>query len=156
MSDLKFWISDFRLKIPAFIFQISCFRCQVLGFRFQISDCRFHIPDFRVQIRDFTSQIPHFRRLRTAAGKMESPVFVIHLGGAIDIKNQYCNLWLPLTCRDDSGVAVLYITEKALVKLTNCVDAAEFEQLYTEGRLHLPFFASIKMVRRPSIPFIAA
>ena len=28
---------------------------------------------------------------------------------------------------------MLYITEKAILKLTNCVDAAEFEQLYTEG-----------------------
>ena len=47
---------------------------------------------------------------------------------------------------------MLYITEKAILKLTNCVDAAEFEQLYTEGRLRIPFFSSIKMLRRPSKP----
>ena len=74
----------------------------------------------------------------------------IHLGRAIGIKNQFGNLWLPLTCRDDSGSTVLYITEKAIVKLTNCVDAAEFEQLHAEARLRLPLFASIKIYRRPS------
>ena len=39
---------------------------------------------------------------------------------------------------------MLYITEKAILKLTNCVDAAEFDQLYTESRLRIPFFSSIK------------
>ena len=47
-------------------------------------------------------------------------------------------------------MVVLYITEKAVLKLTNCVDAEEFQQLYTEERLRLPFFASIKALRRPS------
>ena len=47
---------------------------------------------------------------------------------------------------------MLYITEKAILKLTNCVDAAEFDQLYTESRLRIPFFSSIKMLRRPSKP----
>ena len=47
---------------------------------------------------------------------------------------------------------MLYITEKAILKLTNCVDAAEFDQLYAEGRLRIPFFSSIKMLRRPSKP----
>ena len=66
------------------------------------------------------------------------------------IKNKFDQLWLELTCRDDAGILVLYITEKAVVKLTNVVDAAEFEQLHAEGRLRIPFFASIKMLRRPS------
>ena len=65
-------------------------------------------------------------------------------------KNQFGHLWLDLTCRDDGGIIVLYITEKAVVKLTNAVDPAEFEQLHAEGRLRLPFFASIKILRRPS------
>ena len=47
-------------------------------------------------------------------------------------------------------MVVLYITEKAILKLTNCVDAEEFQQLYREERLRLPFFASIKALRRPS------
>ena len=67
-----------------------------------------------------------------------------------DIKNQFNKLWLQLTSRDTSGPVVLYITEKAVVKLTNVVDAAEFEQLHAEGRLRMPFFASIKVYRRPS------
>ena len=71
------------------------------------------------------------------------------------IKNQFGSLWLPLTFRDDTGPVVLYITEKAVVKLTNVVDAAEFEQLHAEGRLRLPFFASIKIQRRPSNPSAA-
>jgi len=66
------------------------------------------------------------------------------------MRNQFGGLWLPLTFRDDTGTAVLYITEKAAVKLANVVDAAEFEQLHAEGRLRLPFFASIKVQRRPS------
>ena len=66
------------------------------------------------------------------------------------IRNQYGNLWLPVTCRDDTGVITLYITEKAAVKLTNAVDAAEFEQLYAESRLCLQFFSSVKVLRRPS------
>ena len=68
------------------------------------------------------------------------------------MKNTFGSIWLPLTCCDDSGIAQLYITEKAILKLTKCVDAAEFEQLCTEGRLKLPFFSSIKMLRRPSKP----
>ena len=71
------------------------------------------------------------------------------------IKNQFGSLWLPLTFRDDTGPVVLYITEKAAVKLTNVVDAAEFEQLHAEGRLRMPFFASIKIQRRPSNPSAA-
>jgi len=69
-----------------------------------------------------------------------------------NIKNQFGRLWLPLTSRDDTGPVVLYSTEQAIVNLTSVVDAAEFEQLYTEGRLRLPFFASIKVYRRPSKP----
>ena len=67
-----------------------------------------------------------------------------------NIRNQFGNLWLPLMCRDDTGTISLYITEKAILKLTNVVDAAEFEQLYAEGRLRVPFFASVKIYRRPS------
>ena len=47
---------------------------------------------------------------------------------------------------------MLYITQTAILKLTNCVDPAEFDQLYAEGRLRFPFFSSIKMLRRPSKP----
>ena len=61
-------------------------------------------------------------------------------------------LWLALPLRDDSGPIVLYITEQAVVKLANVVDAAEFEQLHTEGRLRFPFFASVKVWRRPCKP----
>jgi len=68
------------------------------------------------------------------------------------IRNQFGNLWLPLTCNDDTGTIILYITEKALVKLTNVIDAAEFEQLYEEGKIRMPFFASIKVRRRPNQP----
>ena len=59
---------------------------------------------------------------------------------------------MPLTCCDDSGIVVLYITEKAILKLTKCVDAAEFDQLCAESRLKVPFFSSIKMLRKPSKP----
>ena len=59
-------------------------------------------------------------------------------------------LWLPLTLRDESGFIVLYITEQAVLKLANVLDAAEFEQLYSEGRLRFPFWASVKIWRRPS------
>ena len=68
------------------------------------------------------------------------------------MKNTFGSLWLPLQCCDDSGSVQLYITEKAILKLTKCLDAAEFEQLCAEGRLKLPFFSSIKMLRRPSKP----
>ena len=68
------------------------------------------------------------------------------------MKNTFGSLWLPLKCCDDSGSVQLYITEKAILKLTKCLDAAEFEQLCAEGRLKLPFFSSIKMLRRPSKP----
>ena len=47
---------------------------------------------------------------------------------------------------------MLYITESAIVKLANVVDAAEFEQLHGEGRIRMPFFASIKVYCRPSKP----
>ena len=68
------------------------------------------------------------------------------------MKNTFGSLWLPLKCCDDSGSVQLYITEKAILKLTKCLDAAEFEQLCAEGRLKLPFFSSIKILRRPSKP----
>ena len=61
-------------------------------------------------------------------------------------------LWLPITLRDQSGTIVLYITEQAVVKLANVVDAAEFEQLHSENRLRFPFWASVKVWRRPSKP----
>ena len=59
-------------------------------------------------------------------------------------------LWLPLTLRDESGFILLYITEQAVLKLANVFDAAEFEQLYSVGRLRFPFWASVKIWRRPS------
>ena len=71
------------------------------------------------------------------------------------IKNQFGQLWLELMCRDDTALIGLYITEKAVVKLTNVGDAAEFQQLHAESRLSLPFFSSIKVLRRPSKPSAA-
>ena len=68
------------------------------------------------------------------------------------IRNQFGSLWVPLTSRDDTGTVVLYIIERAIVKLTGVVDAAEFEQLYVEGRLRLPFFAPMKVYRRLGKP----
>ena len=59
-------------------------------------------------------------------------------------------LWLPLTLRDESGCIVLYITEQAVLKLANVLDAAEFEQLHSERCLGFPFWASVKVWRRPS------
>ena len=47
---------------------------------------------------------------------------------------------------------MLYITEQAVVKLANVLDAAEFEQLHSERRLRFPFWASVKVWRRPSKP----
>ena len=69
--------------------------------------------------------------------------------------NDGARLWLPLTVRDDSGLIVLYITEQAVLKLANVVDAAEFEQLHLEGRLRFPFFCSVKIWRKPSKPSAA-
>ena len=63
--------------------------------------------------------------------------------------NDGARLWFPLTLRDDSGSILLFITEQAAVKLANVVDAAEFEQLHAEKRLRLPFWASVKVCRRP-------
>ena len=68
------------------------------------------------------------------------------------IKNQYNTLWIQFTLRDDTGTIMFYITESAVVKLANVVDAAEFEQHHTEGRLRMPFFASIKVYHRLSKP----
>ena len=67
-----------------------------------------------------------------------------------EIRNQFSSLWLPLTCRDETGTVVLYITEKAVLSLTNAADATEFEQYHAEGRLRIPVFASIKIQRRRS------
>jgi len=68
--------------------------------------------------------------------------------------NEGTRIWLPLTVRDDSGSIVLYITEQAVLKLANVVDAAEFEQLHSETRLRFPFWASVKVWRRPSKPSV--
>jgi len=69
--------------------------------------------------------------------------------------NDGTRLWLPLTLRDDSGPIVLYITEQAVLKLANVADAAEFEQLHLENRLRFPFWASVKVCRRPNKPSAA-
>ena len=61
-------------------------------------------------------------------------------------------IWFPITLRDQSGTIVLYITEQVAVKLANVVDAAEFEQFHAENRLRFPFWASVKVWRRPSKP----
>ena len=68
--------------------------------------------------------------------------------------NDGTRIWLPLTVRDDSGSIVLYITEQAALGLANVVDAAEFEQLHGEARLRFPFWASVKVMRRPSKPSV--
>ena len=44
----------------------------------------------------------------------------------------------PVTLHDNSGPIVLYITEQAIVKQANVVNAAEFEQLHSERMRHLP------------------
>ena len=68
-----------------------------------------------------------------------------------DIKsNDGKRIWFPITLRDHSGTIVLYITEKAAVKLADVVDAAEFEQCHAENRLRFPFWASVKVWRRPN------
>ena len=64
--------------------------------------------------------------------------------------NDGARLWFPLSMKDESGAIVLYITEQAALKLANVVDAAELEQLHSEGRLRFPFWASVKVWRRPS------
>ena len=70
-----------------------------------------------------------------------------------NIKNKEgTRLWLLLTVHDDSGSIGLYITEQAVLKLANVVDAAEFEQLHSEARLRFPFWVSVKVLRRPSKP----
>ena len=66
--------------------------------------------------------------------------------------NDGTRLWLPLTLTDDSGTIVLYITEQAVLKLANVIDAPEFEQLHSEGRLRFPFWASVKVWRKRSKP----
>ena len=68
-----------------------------------------------------------------------------------DIKsNDGQRIWFPITLRDHSGTIVLYITEKAAVKLADVVDAAEFQQFHAENRLRFPFWASVKVWRRPN------
>ena len=47
---------------------------------------------------------------------------------------------------------MLYITEQAVLKLANVIDAPEFEQLHSEGRLRFPFWASVKVWRKRSKP----
>ena len=66
--------------------------------------------------------------------------------------NDGTRLWLPLTFADDSGTIVLYITEQAVLKLANVIDAPEFEQLHSEGRLRFPFWSSVKVWRKRSKP----
>ena len=67
-------------------------------------------------------------------------------------RNSFGGLWVPITFHDETGPIALYCTERAVIKLFNVVDAAEFDQLLTEGRLRAPFFASIKIQRKPSNP----
>ena len=47
---------------------------------------------------------------------------------------------------------MLYITEQAALKLANVGDAAEFEQLVSDNRIRLPFWASVEVWRRASKP----
>ena len=69
--------------------------------------------------------------------------------------NDNARLWFPLTLRDETGQIVLYITEQAAVKLVKAVDADEFEHLHSERRLRFPFYATFKILRRPSKPSAA-
>lgn len=143
--------------------------CVIADLRLMIVNARWSISDFKSHLH-FRSQISHSGRLHTTFGYMPPPSSfrlsrpfrlarkyriaraAYSVRWAIDTKNTFGSLWVPLSCRDDSGTVVLYITEKALLKLTNCVDAAEFDQLYAEGRVRVPFFSSIKMLRKPSKP----
>ena len=69
--------------------------------------------------------------------------------------NDNTRLWFPLTLRDETGRIVLYITEQAALKLVKAVDADEFEHLHSERRLRFPFYAALKILRRPSKPSAA-
>ena len=69
--------------------------------------------------------------------------------------NDGSRIWFSLTLRDESGRIVLYITEQAALKLVNAADADEFEHLHSEHRLRFPFYASVKIMRRPSKPSAA-
>ena len=60
------------------------------------------------------------------------------------------HLWFRLAMCDHSGPIVLYITEQAAIKLAHVVDAAEFVQMHSENRLRFPFWASVKVWRKPS------
>ena len=64
--------------------------------------------------------------------------------------NDGSRLWMPLTLRDETGSVSLYITEAAVLKLTDFDTATEFEQCHAEGRLKFPFFCTVKIQRRPS------
>ena len=66
--------------------------------------------------------------------------------------NDGTRIWLPLALLDDSGPIVLYIAEQAVLKLAKVLDAAEFEQFHSERRLRFPFWAFVKVWRRPSKP----
>ena len=75
--------------------------------------------------------------------------------GQIIKSNDNARIWFPLTLRDETGRIVLYITEQAALKLANVVDADEFEHLHSERRLRIPFYAAVKIMRRPSKPSAA-
>jgi hypothetical protein len=64
--------------------------------------------------------------------------------------NDGTRLWMPLTLRDETGSVSLYITEAAVLKLTDLDTATEFDQCHAEGRLKFPFFCTVKIMRRPS------
>ena len=65
-------------------------------------------------------------------------------------RNKFNNLWLQCIVRDDSGQVSLWMTEKALLKWTKNDNATDFENKHTDNSLRLPFYSSIKILRRPS------
>ena len=63
--------------------------------------------------------------------------------------NDGTRIWFPLSMHDHTGPLLLYITERAALKLAKVTDATEFEKLHAEERLHFPIWASVKAMRKP-------
>ena len=66
----------------------------------------------------------------------------------VEIKNQFGARWVALTFSDQTGSMTFDFKEKAIVKLVGAVDLADFEQLSIEGRLCMPLYVALKIVRR--------
>ena len=57
-------------------------------------------------------------------------------------------LWFPVTLRDFSGSASMYITEAGALKLSKQPDVDSFAKAHNEGRLCFPIVSSVKIVRK--------